>query len=198
MKVILYSGGLDSYIGYWLLSQDDDWVPVYFDLNTRYSWKERQHVLQVDKLETYLHNSKHSSPILDLSFLERDDAFIPQRNVLLCAAAQAVYGASEIALCSVADDVYADNSAAFHERMSALLSLTAGYEVSVFSPLVWPGGSEMLRTKAEAVAFYLKEGGDADALRATVSCYDPTEVSCGRCKACVRRRTALEDCGIML
>lgn len=196
MKVVLYSGGLDSYIGLWLLRRESpDWVPVYFDLNVRYSWKELQHMPLVDGLERYLHNSKHSSPVLDLSSIERDDAYVPQRNVMLCAAAQAVYDASEIALCSVADDVYADNTIDFHMRMSHLLSLTAGHVVRVISPLVWPGGTGALKTKAEAVQVYLKSGGDLAALQRTISCYHPTELSCGQCKACVRRREAIQAGG---
>lgn len=201
MKIVLYSGGLDSYIGNWLLHREDpSWLPVYFDLNTQYSWKERTAVeRQQPNIGLDLHDSKHYGPgVLDLSNIERSDGYVPQRNVLLCATAQAVYSASEIALCSVADDVYADNTTDFHKRMSWLLSFTAGHDVRVFSPLTWGGGTGILRTKAEAVALYLKEGGDADVLWQTVSCYDPVEVSCGHCTACVRRREALEANGISL
>lgn len=194
MKIVLYSGGLDSFIGHWLLHREDpEWIPVYFDLKTQYSWKELQHMPDVARIR-----ARAISDMLNLRTIEQESGYIPQRNVLLCATAQAVYSASEIALCSVADDVYADNDCIFHIAVSQLLTLTAGHHVKVFSPLTWPGGTGMLRTKAEAITWYLKEGGDPDALRQTVSCYDPVEVSCGHCAACVRRREALEANGISL
>lgn len=187
-RIILYSGGLDSFICLWLLRrQSDDWTPVYFDLNLRYTTKEIMHMSRADGLNFVL-------TILDLGELERHDAYVPQRNVMLCAAAQALYSASEIALCSVADDVYADNTTEFHTRMAELLSHTAGYPVRVFSPLLGAGLEAL--TKVEAVAEYLRLGGDPEMLRKTVSCYDPVEVSCGRCKACTRRNAALAANGI--
>ena len=130
--------------------------------------------------------------------LEQADAYVPKRNTLLCAAVQAVYdgAVTDIALCSVADDVYRDNSAAFHIEMSRLLSLTAGYDIRVFSPLqkgsiTEHGIPHNLLTKQEAVKKYLELGGDAAALRRTISCYDSRMVSCGRCKACERHNEAL-------
>lgn len=193
MKVILYSGGLDSYIGWWLLHREsEDWVPVYFDLNIRYSRKERALMLLPKEFSI-------TDGVLNLRSIEDDDGYIPQRNVLLCTAAQALYGASEIALCSVADDVYADNTPTFHIAMSEILSLTAEYVVHVGSPLtsdgtMFPGA--LLLTKAEAVDRYLRLGGDPEMLRRTVSCYDAIEVSCGKCVACTRRATALRENGI--
>jgi 7-cyano-7-deazaguanine synthase in queuosine biosynthesis len=191
-KIILYSGGLDSYIGLWLLRrQSPDWTPVYFDLNIRYSNKELDHIAQPEALHAGLYIIRN---MLRLDRIEHDDAYIPQRNVLLCAAAQALYGASEIALCSVADDMYADNDADFHTGISALLSHTAGYQVRVSSPLLGP--SLRALSKAGAVHEYLELGGDPEMLQKTVSCYDPDELSCGKCKACIRRREALEANGI--
>lgn len=191
--IVLYSGGLDSFIGLWLLRrQSDDWIPTYFDMKTRYSQKERWYMPLVEGL-------KLVPDMLNLSSIERDDAYIPQRNMLLCAAAQALYGASEIALCSVADDVYADNGAKFHLSMSHILSVTAERQVKVFSPLRRKDnvfGIHPLQTKAQAVEEYLQLGGDPEMLRKTVSCYDPDELSCGKCKACIRRREALEANGI--
>lgn len=191
-KIVLYSGGLDSFIGLYLLrQQSDDWTPVYFDMQLKYSQKERLNMINPIRLRIV-------DGMLDLSRLEHDNsAYVPNRNVLLCTAAQALYGASEIALCSVADDVYGDNSEHFHYYMQRTLSLAAGHQVRVFSPLsMWNG--QLLQSKAEAVGTYLQQGGDPEMLRKTVSCYDPDELSCGKCKACTRRTDALAANGITL
>lgn len=198
-KIVLYSGGLDSFIGLWLLRRESpDWTPVYFDLNTRCAAKERRHIAEPD--------AHIVEGMLNLSHIERDSGFIPQRNVMLCAAAQAVYDATDIALCSVADDVYADNDALFHALITPALTKTSrdtnGIGTIVFSPLtnlsLEKEGARFsaLMTKSEAVARYLLFGGDPEALRRTVSCYDPVELSCGQCKACTRRAEALLANGI--
>ncbi len=199
MKVILYTGGLDSFIGLWLLQRQDpdNWVPVYFDTGSCYAWKEKQAITQNAQKGA---RARIVSGILDLSSLETTgDPYVPQRNTLLCAAVQAVYdgAVTDIALCSVMDDVYSDNGTAFHVAMSHLLSLTAGYNVRVFSPLLYgePGdnifGIRRLMTKQEAVEKYLELGGEIWRLNRTVSCYDSQKVSCGQCKACERHKAAL-------
>jgi len=191
MKVVLYTGGLDSFIGLWLLEEHspDNWEPVYFDLHTQYSWKElaavRRSGIRIVK------------DMIDVRQLESEKDYIPQRNALLCIAAQAVYddALTDIALCSVADDVYADNTIAFHLAMSRLLTQTTGHEVSVFSPLQMEDnifGIHPLMTKAEAVERYLYLGGSAEGLRKTVSCYDAVEIACGRCEACRRHEEAMK------
>ena len=198
MKVILYTGGLDSFIGLWLLQRQDphEWVPVYFDTGSRYAWKEKQTIAKNSQKGAYVWIVKD---ILDLSRFESDtDPYVPQRNTLLCAAVQAVYdgAVTDIALCSVMDDVYRDNDARFHLAMSEVLTGTAGYPVRVFSPLQKDEnifGIHRLLTKKEAVKKYLELGGAIWRLRRTVSCYHPEKVSCGRCKACERHQEALKD-----
>lgn len=199
MKVILYTGGLDSFIGLWLLQRQDpdEWVPVYFDTGSCYAWKEKQAIAWNPQRGTY---TRIVSDVLDLSSLESGtDPYVPQRNTLLCTATQALYdgAVTDIALCSVMDDVYSDNSTAFHLAMSHLLSLTAGYTVRVFSPLLYGEPSDnlmgvrRLMTKREAVEKYLELGGAIWRLNRTVSCYHPEKVSCGQCKACERHKAAL-------
>lgn len=188
MKAILYSGGLDSYIGYWLLKRKHPtWLPVYFDLGTRYSNMEKEAISRQSFVDKFWYEVVDT---IRLGSMEQPGAYIPQRNVILCAAAQARYDADEIALCSVADDVYRDNEIAFHTKMSELLSHTAGKYVRVFSPLIG-------RSKAQAVEWYLSLGGNPEALRRTASCYNPTGLEglehCGDCKACIRWRAALAE-----
>jgi len=203
MNIILFSGGIDSTIGLWLLEEGTelDWQPVYFDLNSRYAWKELAHINVINLAARRLGFPEVQviSDLIDVSVqLEIEADYVPQRNTLLCAASQAVYGDAieRIALCSVADDVYRDNDGSFHQAMSNLLTVTSGHPVQVFTPLREGNingdyGHRML-TKNEAVERYLELGGDARDLRAAVSCYHAGEVHCGRCKACERYDKAME------
>ncbi len=200
MKIVLYTGGLDSFIGLWLLQRQDPdkWVPLYFDTGSSYAWKEIQALVKNPQKGAYVCVVQD---ILKLSSLEQADSYVPQRNTLLCTATQALYDGSvtDIALCSVADDVYRDNGERFHREMTKLLTLTAGYSVGVFSPLNLLGAPRggMLMTKRQSVARYLELGGDARALQRTVSCYDAKKEKCGTCKACTRHAAALRAIGPM-
>ena len=195
-QVILYSGGMDSHIGAFFLQQQGDWELLYVNLCLPYSDKELTHIAKRQRIQ--------SVTIWDgIPLLQRGD-HIPQRNVLLCTRAMVAYGndVSAIALCSVADDVYSDNSVPFHRAMSSLLSLTAGHPVRVFSPLRTGIDNQAhnenspLLTKEQAVAEYLKYGGDPETLKQTVSCYSGEHTICGECTACKRHASALEANGL--
>lgn len=190
MNVILYTGGLDSYIGLFLLNSTskEKWQPLYFNLDIPYSHKELKVVRKVDGINIV-------SGLLNMRYIARQHDYIPQRNTLLCAAAQSVYGdtVERIALCSVADDVYADNSEQFHSQMTELLSLTTGHDVKVFSPLE---DTEGLMSKREAAKDYLNKGGRPEALLNTVHCYHPTKIECGKCRACIRHAITMMQLGI--
>ena len=72
-KVLLYSGGMDS----WLI--DKLWKPdirLYVDMNTRYSKEEMKRLPDDTIIER-----------LDLSKWEREDKIIPLRNMYLIAMA---------------------------------------------------------------------------------------------------------------
>lgn len=203
MNIILFSGGIDSTIGLWLLRKDDlDWQPVYFDLNSHYTWKELARINVVNAVARkagYL-QVRVVKGLIDVSvhIEHRSGDYTAQRNTLLCASSQAVYddAIERIALCSVADDVYRDNDGSFHQVMSNLLTVTTGHQVQVFTPLREGNingdyGCRML-TKNEAVRMFLKLGGNPDDLRAAISCYHAVEVHCGRCRACVRYEEVME------
>lgn len=183
--IILYSGGLDSFIGWNLLAHtrpggNIGLVSTYFDLHTRYASKERQRFTgNID-----IHD------LIGMERLERPDGFLPQRNVMLVTAAAAHYpDADEIVLCGVRGEYSRDKHPQFYERMTRLLSYTAGRPVRVFSPF------ERM-TKSQAVRAYLAAGLPRDLLFGTVSCYDAKSNACGRCMSCFRRWVALENNGM--
>lgn len=182
-KILLYSGGLDSYIAWRMLdyARGGEWTPVYLALTgSRYREKEMGMMpFPKDRLliRTVAFGMEHG--------LEREDAYIPQRNTLLVTLAQAHFDADEVALCAVDGEYSRDKHASFFNKVSDLLSYTAGKPVHVFSPLV---GS----TKAQAVSNALAIGVTPEELIATVSCYDPVSRACGACMSCFRRWVALE------
>ena len=105
-KVLLYSGGVDSYMINQIWKPD---VKLYVDMNTRYSKQEIAR-LPKDVIVTKL----------DLSEFERSDAVIPARNLYLLTIATN-YG-DEICLGATADDRQADKTIEFAEKASDILS----------------------------------------------------------------------------
>ena len=104
-KVLLYSGGMDS----WLI--DKLWKPdirLYIDMNTRYSKEEMKRLPDDIVIEK-----------LDLSKWEREDKIIPLRNVYLIGIATN-YG-DEICLGATAGDRVLDKSPVFAELYEELL-----------------------------------------------------------------------------
>lgn len=177
-RVILYSGGLDSFAGFHLLNKRNpgEWTKAYARIGSRYEQKELAH----------LPGDVYLSENIRIGRLERPDGFVPQRNVLLVTNAQAVWDADEIALCGVRGEYSRDKHPAFYREMTKLLTYTAGKPVRVFSPF------ERM-TKTQALRAAIRAGASIDALLATVSCYSPGEVACGECMSCFRRWTALEN-----
>ena len=48
-------------------------------------------------------------------------------------------------------------------------------------------------SKTKIVSEYIRLGGDVEALRKSISCYDSLKPQCGRCKPCARKWAALEN-----
>lgn len=172
-KVLLYSGGMDS----WLI--DKIWKPdvkLYIDMNTRYSKEE------IERLPDDVIIEK-----LDLGKWEREDAIIPLRNLYLVMIA-AQYG-DEICLGATAGDRVLDKSFEFAEKASDLLSF-------LYSEQHWTKERKIKinldfkkLTKKELISLYLEQGGDIEeAVVSSFSCYDPIDnQECWQCKPCFRK-----------
>lgn len=172
-KVLLYSGGMDS----WLI--DKIWKPdvkLYVDMNTRYSQEEIKRLPKDVIIET-----------LDLSKWEREDAIIPLRNLYLIMLATN-YG-DEICLGATAGDRVLDKSPQFGEMTSELLSF-------LYSKQHWTDERKIKinldfkkYTKKQLISEYLAMGGDIEeAVKNSFSCYDPIDgEECWQCKPCFRK-----------
>ena len=190
IKVLLYSGGMDS----WLIKEL--WKPdlsLYVATGSKYSAEEegRVDVPVVD--------------FLDLSDYERADYIIPYRNVYLCLAAlneverrwplekwKSRSRVVQICLGATAGDRVLDKSEEFAERLGGLLTYLS-------SPQHWTGGNKQRveivlpykhYTKRQLLRKY--KGDMLSAWLGSFSCYSPDSSGrpCGKCKACARKTVA--------
>ena len=183
-KVLLYSGGMDS----WLI--DKLWKPdvkLYVDMNTRYSKQE------ISKLSSDVIIER-----LDLSKWERPDSIIPLRNLFLACIAT-FYG-DYICLGATAGDRVLDKSYEFAERTTDLLRY-------LYSPQWWNPEQRDIKicldykdkTKTELLQMYIAEGGDIKkAWKESFSCYQPNKLEpCMHCKPCFRKFISFAEVGFV-
>ena len=181
MKVLLYSGGMDS----WLIR--NIWKPdecVYVDMQTRYSENE---IKKLDKSVKIIH--------FPLGKFEREDAIIPLRNLYLVMRICNEYPDCDLEVCigATAGDRVLDKSRKFVEQASRLLTY-------LYSPQHWiPAGRKVDVvipykdfTKTELLKKYIDLGGDIDtAFNQSFSCYNPKNGEpCWKCKPCFRKLVA--------
>ncbi len=175
--VLLFSGGIDSFVAYHYLNKPQT---VYFDLHTRYTEKEK---IVVKKLipSTIIDDS------LNLQSREYGDkAYVPFRNLLL--ACQAVKYSDEVVIAGLKDDKVSDKNELAFQKFSTLLSELENRNIVIQSPF-WKF------TKEKVVKWYVDNIGD-DLLLKTISCYSPgSENYCGACPSCFRKWCALRANG---
>lgn len=179
-KVLLFSGGVDSYVAYHFLGYPQT---VYFNLRNRYAEKELK-VVQDLIPDTIIDES------LNLGVLEDPvSGYIPFRNLLV--ACQAVRYADEIVIAGVADDRVSDKNENVFMKFSTMLSELEGRPIRVTSPF-WT------MTKADVVGWFIKNVNNRKLLNSTVSCYHKTEMYCAKCPACFRKWLAFWVNGIQM
>lgn len=171
-KVLLYSGGVDS----WLI--DKLWKPdvkLYVDIGTNTSKGE------IERLPKDVVVAK----LRDLHLLERKEDFIlPLRNLYLIAMATN-YG-DEICLGANATDATLDKTDEFAEKMTDLLTY-------MYQPQKWTPGRKIdvvvpfrKYTKGQLLKEYINQGGDIrKAYEETWTCFTPNgDTECHSCRAC--------------
>lgn len=182
-SVILFSGGIDSFVGYHYLNKPQ---PIYFNMNTKYSKKEINN----------LKNFDIKTPIIDNSLVflgdgeQNGSAYVPFRNLYLAMTAVSRYS-DTVYICGLKDDVVSDKNEEVFKEWSQHLSKLEGREINIISPF-WN------HTKEDIVKWY-SENYDKNDLLNTISCYSDTdECHCGKCKACFRKACVLYTVGIEL
>ena len=180
---LLYSGGIDSLIAWYMLGRPDT---LYVDLGHRYAWKERNAIRSLPP-KPYIIASNYGRGC------ERADAYIPGRNLhlVMCAAARGYDRINFVA--QKGEQNTPDRTPEFFDRASEMLSFTFGRKIQILNP-----AKDMY--KHEMVKWYLDTGLlSTDDLVTTASCYSGkigVFSHCGACPACFRKYVALIYNGI--
>lgn len=187
-KVLLYSGGMDS----WLMSKL--WKPdikLYVDMKTRYSENELARIRKEPDVQVVE---------FPLGQWEREDAIIPLRNLYLAMVACNVTGSEdvEILIGATAGDRVLDKSPEFVNKATDLLSY-------LYTPQHWILEGKKVRvcidykqyTKTDLLKMFKEQGGDLEeAFTRSFSCYNPVDGhECWHCKPCFRKFTAFSEAG---
>ena len=144
----LVSGGLDSTISYFVLKYDrpeDEIIPVFIDLNQSYKDKELSACRRIYGPDLmYLR-------VDSLTQDDKENYFIPNRNLFLASYATLVFNPDEIYMGGLADDNQVDKTPEVFDEMSAIITKTSGKRVAVDS-LLWDF------TKGQSVEMFLSKG----------------------------------------
>ena len=180
MKVLLYSGGLDS----WLI--DKLWKPdmkIYIDIAGSYNEDEKKKLPSDVKIIPFPFLGQH----------EMENRFVPLRNLYFLMIASH-YG-DEICLGATAGDGSNDKSLEFLEETEKTLrklwnDKKVHKDITIEKRFV-------KMSKAEILAEYLNNGHNADEVRQnTFSCYTPDDgKECLACYPCFRKFAILSSFG---
>lgn len=178
-KVLLYSGGLDSFIISQLIKPE---VKLYFDYGTKQNEQEKKH-LPKDVIIKKL-------PIGD--YTENDGLnTIPLRNLIF--ASIAVNYGEEIIIGGLKSDYHYDKTPSFAENCTALFNSVLNNEKSHRKVIVKVPFAKY--TKTDLVEIYLKQGGSLEELnKYSWSCHTPVGTKpCNKCVACQARNKAISQ-----
>jgi len=183
MKVLCFSGGVDSLAAYFYCKPDK---VIYFNLHSKYSKKELECIMELEK-----HISGFKVEIINALQLGEFEggrtSFIPYRNSLIAEIASN-FG-NEIIIAGIKGDKVIDKNPEAFKIMTNYLNDLRDDEVKmrVYSPF-W----EM--TKSDIIKWMLDNVPNAkELLKISISCYSADEGQCGNCPSCLRKAIALEN-----
>lgn len=187
-KVLLYSGGMDS----WLINKlEKPDVKLFVDLGTASTQGE----------QTKLDDDVIIFPLTDLGKLERKetDFILPLRNLYLISLATN-YG-EHIILGATKTDATYDKTYEFAQKLEDLLNY-------MWLPQKWTKGKAIKvdvhyreYTKSDLLRMYIEQGGTwQEAYYQSYSCYKPKNgnTECHNCRPCFLKMMAFIDNGIDL
>lgn len=176
-KVLLYSGGMDSYIINHLWKPD---VKLYIDYGTKQTAEERKRLPEDVIVKE-----------IDLSQYIEDDGIstIPLRNLLF--ATIAVNYGDIIAVGGVKDDLHFDKTKKFARRTTRLFNSVLTKEQSKRKVKVVVPYKDY--TKTQLLRMYIAQGGSIEDLKNNSwSCHYPiNNKECGKCSPCKRKNYAI-------
>jgi len=188
MKVLLFSGGLDSYIASKIINPD---IYLYIDIKSKYSGLEIENLKRLDIPHDRLVIDKR----LDLSNYELRNSIVPLRN-LYFAMIGFSYG-DDVNLAATKGDTTKDKDYEFSRILYLLMKhlvtdekddKTFSYKKDGMEPVLSLPVKEL--TKTMLIRKYLGLGFKKEELYKTRSCYGTSKKECGDCKTCFRKAVA--------
>lgn len=182
-KVLLYSGGLDSYIISRLWKPD---VKLYFDYGIPQNVEEMKHLPSDVIIKK-----------INLSDYMQDDGLntIPLRNLLF--SAMAVNYGDVIAIGGLKSDLHYDKKPDFAEKTTKLFNSVLEKERQPKSVKIVVPFAEY--TKTDLICAFFEDGGILQELdENSWSCHTPENGKpCGHCQACKARHKAIIEAGLL-
>ncbi len=183
-SVLLYSGGMDSIMIQHILKPD---ILLYIPNGTIYQKQEDKVIKQQRKTMNII----ELRDVLNLGFMEREDAIVPDRNAYFIMLASN-FGET-IYLGGIEGDTGPDNDNEFCSRMENLLNYTHQEQHWTKEKKFNISAPFRSKTKTELLRLYLSKDGDSNILQESFSCYKSLDKQCGECKSCVRKAVALKN-----
>lgn len=188
--VILSSGGMDSFLAWYLFYRDKNAVNLFVNIGQKYLTKELE---SFNALSTSIPDFQviyHVGPAI--GHTDTPTGIIPNRNAYLILAAS-TYG-TEIVLGVLNGEINSDKSRTFFMAMEQVLNVANMKQYwnphetkfTVFSPL-------RFHSKSSLIDLYLKSGGKPEWLSLTTSCYSSVKGRCGACPSCFKRWVAMRN-----
>lgn len=185
-KVLLYSGGMDSWLAYKLWKPD---VLLMVNLGTEGNAQEIKRALADPEMAQIVKIAN-----LDLGQFERKDQnyYLPLRNLHLATLA-AHYG-NVICFGAVGSDVHYDEKEEFCQRTQDAINYLLSEKGEEPVQIVMPFRNV---SKTALLAQYVREGGQLEtAYRSTFSCYSPVNgKECLACSSCAAKFAAFYNNG---
>lgn len=178
-KVLLYSGGMDSYIINYLWNPD---VKLYIDYGTEQNKQELKRlpkdvIVKRVNLSEYIENDGKNT--------------IPLRNLLF--ANIAINYGDIVAIGGVKDDLHYDKSKRFARKTTKLFNSVLNKEDSKRKVQVVVPYRDY--TKKHLLQLYIAKGGDLEKLKKeSWSCHFPQNgEACKKCSPCKRKEKAIRE-----
>jgi len=163
MEVLLFTPGLDSFIAdVYLTSKGHKYDKLYFDLDSKYSEFEIAKIV----------NKAEIVSDITLGHIEREDACIPNRNLLLATLANS-RGYNKIWIGGSKSDRVSDNNELIFKRLSKILTNSAQQLVTIDSPFWDVYKSDMLTWLVRSLYPMSELEIGKMLLNETFSCYHP-------------------------
>lgn len=195
-KVVLYSGGLDSFCLAHAVKPD---LLLHFDIGL----PEQQ--IEIESIKRFRDEGLLPAPIVfdtrfHLAPYKLENEVMPFRNLFFIAAAF-TYG-DKVYLGKTASSRNLDKDTTFASKLLDVLQYVSA-RPSGNPPGLLAENMEIIlpfdkKPKSTFLREYLESGGNLDHVLMTRSCYKPYGRECGVCQSCVRKSIALVNNGVSL